>query len=421
MKKEIILYLTFLYAVALPISTKLANIVLLLIGLFVTIDIIVKREKFNFTWKYIFSTTSFIIVLLTIGLLFTDDVGYALKYYERFCSYIIIPVLFSFLSLKKLLYLKKYSFIGLVVGSILSCLILLSNDFYKYFKFKQAFVIESDLFSYNYTYHEFASILGIHPTFLGIYFVFAIVIANEYRLWFGKFVSYLISTILIIGLVFVNSRVPFFLFGIYFLVYLIRSLKSNYKEGVKSVVYRIVPVVSICVVCLYVFKDTYIYKRMTRQLIWELTENKGTTYDGVYTNDSRVSRWEALFQKSLEKPVFGFGAASEDRVVLESYKENNLTYALENKYGPHNQYLSFLLEYGLLGLAMFLMYLFANLGSAFINRNLVAFLFFVFFTISCFFDSLLYLNSGVIFFAFYGNLFTIINYKEIVLQNNLSN
>jgi O-antigen ligase len=399
----------------LSMNTKIANVLLLIIGVLVTIDAIRRKAKSCFTVKNVFNTTIFIVLLLLIGLIFTDDIGSTFKYFERYCSYLIIPILFSFLSLDQLIDLKKYSFRGLVTGSVLASLMLLCANFYKYFQFKQAFVFESDLFSYEFTYHEFASFLDIHPTFLGLYFVFAIVILNEYKIGINKVISFIANSILIVCLIFLNSRVPFLVFGIYLAGSFLRALYKLFCKrelSLKQVSLKVIPAIAILICVVIGFKDTYIYKRMSGQLVWELSENRGTTYDGVYSNDSRVSRWKVLIEKSFEKPLFGYGTGTEDRVSLEAYEEGGLKHALENRYGPHNQYISFLLEFGLLGLLVFSFYLGINLLNEIRQRNFVSTLFIVFMTVSYFFDSLMYLNAGVIFFAFFANLFTVISINK---------
>jgi len=415
--KKAILITAFLFAFFLPINTKFANGCLIAFAIF---SIIISYKDYQSNKKikiirFVLQTTTFVVVLLLLGLLVTDDVGFALKYFERYSSYLLLPVFLYVLQLSVLNKIKVEAFRGLVAGTLLSSVILLVVNFKHYFEYKNGFSVDTDLFSYHFTYHEFAEILGFHPTFLGMYFVFSLVLIYEF--FKGKNILFLkigASVILITALLFLNSRVPFLLFFIYLGVLSIRWLRKcwNSENGFKKIILSVFCFSILLGVITYSLKNTYIYQRMTNQLVWELTENKGTSFDGVYSSDSRISRWKAIIIKSMERPLFGFGSASEDRVVLDVYRDNNLQYALANKYGPHNQYFSFLLEYGLIGFFLFCYYLGINIFNQLKQKNTIFCLFFIFVAVACIFDSLMYINAGVIFFAFFGNLFTIINWKK---------
>lgn len=410
-KDNIFSLITFIFAFVLPLNTKLANICLLVLGGVAVIKIIKGKCFFdyNILLRGGLRTTMFIVLLLMIGLFYTDDIPLALSYFERYSSYLIIPLVFSFLRLKDLESIRKYSFNGLILGSIVSSIILLTSNFYKYYIYKGGICIDTDLFNYHFTYHKFASTLDFHPTFLGIYFVFTFVVLHESTRWFSSFWKFIISLLLVVCLVFLNSRVAFLLIIIYFIFFGVRLFLKYQKieNGSIKFTIRVAPILLSFFVIIFCFKNTYIYQRMSDQLIWELTENKGTSFDGVYSSDSRVARWEAIVRKSFERPLFGFGSASENRVVIDVYRENDLQYALANKYGPHNQYLSFLLEYGIFGVILFLYYFLRNIFDSIRSNNVTSTLFFIFMMVACIFDSLLYLNAGVIFFAFFGNMFTI--------------
>lgn len=409
-EKKIVLTASALFCFLMPISTKLANIgiILFIISMvwYIVKSKLYKSISLDKIVSLLFNTTAIIVLLLAIGLLYTEDFSNGVKYFENYSSYLIIPLLFSFVGGSLLIEIKNVAYRFFVFGSVVSSLILLLNNFIKYFLSKGNFTIGTDLFGYFYTYHEFTSLLHFHPTLLGVYLVFALIVLHEFQDNFLKRFKYLFSIIIFTCLVFLNSRSPFLTFSLYLLFCFIRLVKQNlyYNKGRLRIFYMFIATIAISVIVLLSFRKTYIYQRFSSQLVWELTENKGTSYNGVFSNDSRVSRWKALFNKAMDRPAFGYGAGSEDRIVLEAYEKYDLQYALKSKYGSHNQYLSFLLEYGFLGIILFTYFVYMQVRKANRAENTISLLLISLIFIACFFDSILYLNTCVIFVAFFFNL-----------------
>ncbi len=419
-EKKCLIFSVAIFSFLSPIYTKLGNIALIL-TLLSSFYFLYKNQELviNYDWKYylknLLKTTAFLFLLLSIGLLFTDDAGNALKYYGRFSSYFVVPIMFSLLPFNLLNDIKKVSFKSSVLGSVVSSLILISITFFRYYIFKGNTVqLQADILSYDFTYHKFAAPLHFHPVFLGFYIVLAIVFIIEYKELFNKFLKIFFLVTLLLCLLFLNARSPLLLICIYLFVFFIRRvfIYFKYKKGLGQLFLFLGITIMIVVSAIVFLKDTYLYQRFSKHIVWELTENKGTSYDGVYSNDSRASRWKAIVSKGAERPFFGYGAASEDKVVLIAYEENQLKYAYKEKYGPHNQYLSFFIEYGLFGVSIFIFYLFYNFRNAIRSRDILYLFMFIIVGIGSLFDSILYRNAVVIFVGFYCNLFTIMDIKR---------
>ncbi|WP_353160319.1 O-antigen ligase family protein [Myroides odoratus] len=416
MDKKFVLYAAALFGVTTPIYTKLGNVALGLFAVLMVVYLLKKGQRFSPNLsnvsKMIFGTTIFIIALLLIGLFYTEYVSRAIKLFENYLSYILVPLVFMFAPFDLLQGVREKGTRFFVYGCVISSLVLLGHNFYSYFLAKGEWVIEEDLFGYYYTYHEFASLLKFHPTLLGTYYVFALVILNETKDWLNEYAKFGISCVLVLCILFLNSRAVYLILALYGVYYFIQRGKLLYAKRKGLLAGLIVLLGALMSVGVILVKDTYIYERMTDQLIWELEENKGTLYDDQHTNDSRVSRWEAIYEHAMQKPWMGYGSGSEDEEVLKAYKEDNLQHALESEYGPHNQYLSFLLEYGLIGLGCFVFYLGYQLRLAFLRNDIIYFCLVTAIAISCIFDSVLYLNTNIIFFAFFGNLFTFLSWRN---------
>lgn len=420
MDKKIVFFTSSLFCFALPLSTKLANMALFAFIISIVYYRFKAREnklKLGITLKQLlFQSTGFLILLLTLGLLFTEDRIGALKFYGRYSSYLLVPVFLSLLDAEMFPKLRRSSFKGLIIGATISGVYLLCLNFYKYFNFKGGVVVESDLFGYYFTYHEFTTPIDMHPTFLGLYLVLSFVGLCEIRSLFKNYLKVIIGILLIITLVFLNSRVPFVALFVYLVMCFYRLLLGDisYKVKLKRVLLIFGGGVVVIMLLLVTLKNTYFYQRFSNHIIWELSFNKGTSYDGVNANDSRLSRWVSITKKGLERPVFGYGSGSDDKIAIMAYEEDGLEYALQNHYGPHNQFLSIFIDFGLLGLFICLYYFGYNIYMARKQYDFIGLFFFLITSFACFFDSLLYLNAGVIFFAFFGNMFTM----ELIKKRN---
>jgi O-antigen ligase len=146
--------------------------------------------------------------------------------------------------------------------------------------------------------------------------------------------------------------------------------------------------------------------------VWDLTPNINTAYNGKYKADSRITRWEAVFSAIKERPIFGYGSAMEKKVLHESFQKNGLNFAATNNYDSHNQYLSIWIEFGLIGLCLFLFYLFSNVYFSFKNKDKVSFFFFASLVLVGLFENLFKNNAGIIFIAFFSNIFLFSNQKK---------
>ena len=159
-------------------------------------------------------------------------------------------------------------------------------------------------------------------------------------------------------------------------------------------------------------RKTYMYSRFSQELVWDLTPNINTSYNGKYKADSRIARWESAFSAIKERPTFGYGSAMEKEILHKRFQENGLNFAATNYYDSHNQYLSITIEFGLIGLSLFLFYLFSNFYFSFQNKDKVSLFFFASLILVGLFENLFKNNAGIIFVAFYSNVFLFSNQKK---------
>ncbi len=422
LSKNITLIITGLFAFSMPLSTKVANYLLLVLLIFLVgkevSDKGIKQVYKNFEYKELFRSTFVLYLLIILGLFYTTQLSLGLYLLKHYIFYFLIPIVFILLDTSALKNIKNTSSKWFVLGATLSSSILLINNFIKFFLINEKDILWFNLFNYEYTYHEFTSLLNFHPTFLGIYIVFAFVLVNECKEMFTKNISFIVKTLLLLCLVFLNSRSSYLLFFTYamYCFYGFYKIVFINKKKKKFFLISILAIFSAISIFIYIMKDTYIYDRIVRQVEWELTQNKGTSYDGVYSNDSRMSRWKALLDVAAEKPLLGYGSGSQSEVVLIAYEKHGLEYAYKFKYDPHNYYIFVLIEHGIIGVLIYLILFMFNMIYFIVKRNVLAIILVFILLITSLFDSILYITPAIIFFTFFINLFYFLNRKEIIIN-----
>lgn len=126
------------------------------------------------------------------------------------------------------------------------------------------------------------------------------------------------------------------------------------------------------------------------------------TYESV---EPRITRWNAVLELVAKKPVIGYGAGSELSILGNQFFNKKLYIAYLNRFNAHNQYLSFLLITGAIGLLVYLFTLAAGYKIAICQKNLLFFIFLLLITLVSLSESLLNAEKGVFFYSLFFSLF----------------
>lgn len=413
MKNKLLYSSAFIFGLVLPISTKLGNIAL---AIFMAILLFSFKAKPRTGINIIWFSTLYLFALLFLGLFFSDNISDTINLFGRYATYLLIPFLLLFLDNDQLIYLKKRSLLGLIAGVTIASLVLLTNNFIKYYSIRPLFTIDKDLFNYYHTYHCFTEILKIYPTYFGLYAILSLIGSLEFILSNmpkkEKIVVGLTIPIQLLTVLFLNARIITIIVVILLVYYSFVLLKRVYF---RSKICFFTSIMGMFLVLIFLFssvRKTYMYSRFSQELVWDLTPNINSAYNGKYKADSRIARWDAAFSAIKERPTFGYGSAMEKKILHDRFQKNGLNFAANNNYDAHNQYLSITIEFGLIGLCLFLFYLFSNLYFSFKNKDKVSSFFFASLILVGLFENLFKNNAGIIFIAFFSNLFLFSNQKK---------
>lgn len=391
-------YLFFGFSFFLSLKSSIGNFFIILILVCFLIEFL-KWDKKEINYKIILYSFAPIFLFCVISLFWSTNMDKGLKLSLKHMPLLLLPLAFSIISNNNTLIYRKYSFYGLLIGSVLISVILLSNitlEIISLNEFSMRRVFSSKFTSHKYT----APILNIHPSYLGIYTLLSIAILIFNKLKFNKYLKNFMLVVLISNILFLNARILFLLLAILFIlkIILIKSLKV-----------KLITIISLALIfcsSLFLLRDTYIYKKLIVGSIWEITHNVGThnTTD-EFTSDSRLARWKSAIEASKNNLIFGSGLGTEMNVLLPVYKKNNLKIAFERKFNTHNQYLYYLIIIGFVGLLLFLTLFIQNFILSIKNKDIIMFYFLIILFVICLVENVLYRNAGFTFIAVYTTLF----------------
>ncbi len=331
----------------------------------------IKKELLLKNWSRILILSSpFWIALL--GLLYTDNFHAAQRELELKLPFLILSLAIfthhwnensdSFL-------LKQFT-LGLLSASFLA---VVKVAYFNYYELGNYFF-----------YSRFAEFLDKHTTYFSLFAVVSLLYILNILLLkkINKLIA-ILGLLFFLGLLYILSvriSILALMFGSFLL--LVLYLKANR---------RFLPLL-LAPIFLALF---YISPNFEKRAAPSVIENAE-----INDSDFRMLHWKAVL-KTIEHNniIIGKGTRGNRDYLYAKYKEYGLSSAVEEKYNAHNQFLEIMLDYGLLGLLLFLAML-AYIMILFIRQKqyfaLVALLVFI---IYMFTESILERQSGIVLFA----------------------
>jgi hypothetical protein len=267
--------------------------------------------------------------------------------------------------------------------------------------------------------YAFSNSIGIHApalnmhlsfvTIVNLYFVFNAF--RERKRALIKGVSLVIFVVSFFFVLFVNTRMALFnaLIG-FVLVFFYEGIR---KYDIKKVA-RIASVgliVLTSVLFLFVQKNPYMKEKYSSvtfaymDKVGELDSIENPEAKVFNSLVTRLSIWKSAWELSLKNLPFGVGASDGKPELVQYYKQTNQHFLAKYEFPTHNQFLDFLLKFGVLGPIAVFLYLFTIgfLGFRTKNTIIIAF-FFIFFT-SNLTDDFLLRFDGIVFSGLWFSIF----------------
>lgn len=393
MKRKIVLLSYIFLAISfffLPLKTSISNFGIIgLLTLTILSFIINGHKSIKGLLHSFFFKSSFILAFpICFGLIYAIDFKEGLDEIIKALFLILLPLVIFRKDLHNSISINIMSN-SLILGSLFTSFVLLSINVYE-FTISDLKLIK--IFSSHFTGFRFLEPLNhkLHPIYVGSYLNLAIIfmLFNKTKLRLG--IKMLAIIILLSAIIFLNSRIILFSTLISFIIYSIYHLRS------KVILISSIFVAILSIIAYPNLKKTYIYNKAINGTVWELQNNIGTqNTDTKTTSDSRMSRWISGWEAFLEQPILGYGSGSEILVLSKKYKENNMFRSLSQAYNSHNQFLSYLIKFGIVGTTLLMIFFVYNIFISAREKDLCQFSFFSMIFLVFLIENYLDRNMGV--------------------------
>jgi O-antigen ligase len=400
--------LVLLFVFSLPFDRFYSTVLLMLLIICTFIDI--SYSKFKAIPKQIW-IFQIIFFLGCLGYLYSFDKHEAGFLLERQLAILAFPLILP-LAIQFNQQRIHYVLIALALGCVLSTLYLFLNilNIVIYGNLSLSSVFSKEFFN-----HGFSAPLNIHAGYLSTFVAFSIIflvkqIVTEKRV-FHRLFSFISLPLLTAGLFFLASRntiistvlVICFIFPLFFVKrkLLFFSIITVLLSG-----------------SFYVFsKINYLNERFSSDIITDINSSASEyNFEGA---EPRIERWKGAMELIKKSPLIGYGTGDEILVLKTKYVEKELFISYLESFNAHNEYLSFMLKNGIIGLLIFLAALIYYLRLAIKNKNFMYVSFLILMIIGFFTENILDANKGIYFFAFFNTFlgYTVLRSSQTELRH----
>ena len=384
---------------------------LILISTVIHTLIHLRKENFSAIKPQVLILSS-IYLLTIVCTLYTADKNQAFKDWEKQLAILLFPLILSVTTLD----IKKYR-LQLLKAFALSCTIIciyLFFDAFKIIRFNKLPI--SSILSSEFTNHNFSLPIELHATYFSMYVALSLTVVIYFLIKIPKLIDRFFwsfcCVILLLSLIQLSSRsilIAVLLLTTFFIpVFLLkREWRTNYI------------ICSTALSAMAIFSIIRI-DSFGKRFVTELKKDLSKPQTNFQTFESRTSRWECAFELFKQSPVIGYGTGSEVKLLKEKYYQKQMYVSYINEFNAHNEYLSFMLKSGILGLFIYLYVLATGFINAWQKKDFFFFSFLIIISIVSISENILDTNKGIFFFSFFLSLFAspIGEYKIVNLFTN---
>jgi len=265
----------------------------------------------------------------------------------------------------------------------------------------------SALFSATFTNHNFSEPIDMHATFFSMQLVIALVylltVLLKERSVYWKLFYGLCVCILSAGVFQLCSKSVVFCVIIVVNVVLPYYLLTGHRRW--KYILTTASLSLLLMICL--FRLQSFRERFVTELKVDLSKKTAAE-----TTDPRLARWGVVGGLIAQSPIIGHGAGSEIDLLQQTFFNKKYYSSYLNKLNAHNQYLSFLLKAGIIGLLAYLATLTFGLQIALKKKDLLFFSFILLVAVVSLSENLLDVDKGIFFYALFFCLFVFSNEKK---------
>jgi hypothetical protein len=411
-KKVTKIFHVFLCVIAvLIIFRKPCSILIIVFGVFNLL--FAKRLKFSKKTLILILCIASPILLEILLFWNNDSFAKGLKALEKSTSLLLFPI-FIIGNYKRIQFLKLTRIYSTLMTILMLFFFIRFNVVYP--ELLSKYINGVDLWEMGYQFSDSIGIhapaLNMHLAFVSIcnfYFVFSSCKNNEKTIIkAGQVLLFLLSFFFVL---FVNTRMGLFNALAGFVLVFFFEIKSHFNTKKILIAATITTLLLSGILYLFVQKNPYMKEKYST--ITFAYMDKVGKLDEIYHPEikvfnsfvTRLSIWKSAWELSAKNLPFGVGASDGKPELFKYYKETNQKFLAKYEFPTHNQFLDFLLKFGILGPLVVLLYIFTigYLGFDLKNAIIVSF-FFLFFT-SNLTDDFLLRFDGIVFSGFWSSIF----------------
>ncbi|WP_214073060.1 O-antigen ligase family protein [Mucilaginibacter sp. dw_454] len=382
------------FLASLPFDFFYSHLILISFCLHTLIQLNKKAIRPIFTWSNLALQSVFFVTMLST--IYTVNRTQAFNQWGTHITILLFPVLFCLTSFDIRKYRNQLLFgFSIVCAAVIVYLYLDALHNIHFYGLPMSY-----LFSSAFTNHNFALPIDIHATFfslqvaIALIFMLSVILKEQNKRW--RLFELFCASVLLAGLAQLSSKSVFIptvvIIDVAVPFYLLKD-----KKRIRFI--AIAGVISVIAIA-GMFAMKSLHKRYVSALKYDLAL---TAQDQRF--DSRLDRWRSSFGLIEKSPVIGYGAGSELGLLHEDFYTRKYYNSFVNHLNSHNQYLSFWLKSGIIGLLVYLITLAFGFKQALQKKDLLFLSFMLLIIVVSFAENLLDVDKGVVFYAFFFSFF----------------
>lgn len=319
---------------------------------------------------------------------------------------LLFPILFFYLKPWLVSKQKKRVMITLVYSAIVYSIFLLGFALYRQIDYKPDF---STINWFFFTYYDFTEVLGIHPTYLGMYLCLAFASVLYTYLNTRKNALTTIVLLSFLGLIIFLSGSRIALVSLVLVVLIGLAFKMKALDRKKKItilfivsvfpvlIFNFIPIVKERMIDMtFGLKESYQYAKYG-------DDGKGNNYNGGF--GPRFKIWRCAVGVGNHNYFVGSGFGTTQKRLNACYNNENLEGYADQDYQTHSQYFNNYARGGFIGLFVLLLVYFYSLIVSLKRKQVLHVSVIVIIIVVSLTENILNRHLGIVFFAFFNSLF----------------
>lgn len=326
-----------------------------------------------------------------IGLLCSSNLEIGVDIIIRKIHLVLLPL--AFIIVSKKMFRKELHIILAVflMTCLLSTLICLLSAIGNVIKFNSLGLQQGNVHYYYFVSHLLAKPLGMSPVYLSLYCNFALLIALESPFIGKKIYKTFVGFYLAVFIILCGSNagiVSMCMIGILWL------LNMGHKKILLSAVIALI----LTSILLFAYNQSLFKEALLNSFRFSYSNERGTLSD---YKANRLVIWESAIEGIKENPIVGHGTGDGQKVLERKFREKTLFNEQRDFLNAHNEFLSNVLDVGILGLLILIAMLVVPFIQAIKAKDAIGIGFIL--IVATFFciESVLLRQKAIVFFSFF--------------------